>query len=162
MWDEITYPFSNFNGATVEAWEWICNFTPHNYIPKLGFKLIHTNIRGPSCPNLIQNVFVIFSIPSNRDTIGIIITPVAMVLTQPLSTTADLIPSMRRTHWDLGAMNRTIAMHIAPYRGVWLQVIIRFADYSSQRPGHVDHTYIVNTMVADVLVTHGARKSSTM
>ena len=28
-WDEITYPFPNFNGCTVEVWEWICNFTPH-------------------------------------------------------------------------------------------------------------------------------------
>ena len=25
MWDEITYPFLNFNGATVEVWEWISN-----------------------------------------------------------------------------------------------------------------------------------------
>ena len=24
--DEITYPFPNFNGATVEGWEWISNF----------------------------------------------------------------------------------------------------------------------------------------
>ena len=29
MWDEITYPFSNFNGCTVEVWEWISNFIPH-------------------------------------------------------------------------------------------------------------------------------------
>ena len=29
MWDEITYPFPNFNGATVEVWEWISNFIPH-------------------------------------------------------------------------------------------------------------------------------------
>ena len=29
VWDEITYPFPNFNGATVEVWEWISNFTPH-------------------------------------------------------------------------------------------------------------------------------------
>ena len=28
MWDEITYPFLNFNGATVEVYEWISNFTP--------------------------------------------------------------------------------------------------------------------------------------
>ena len=26
VWDEITYPFPNFNGATVEVWEWISNF----------------------------------------------------------------------------------------------------------------------------------------
>ena len=23
MWDEITYPFLNFNGAAAEVWEWI-------------------------------------------------------------------------------------------------------------------------------------------
>ena len=29
MWDEITYPFLNFNGATVEVLEWISNFIVH-------------------------------------------------------------------------------------------------------------------------------------
>ena len=29
VWDEITYPFSNFNTSTVEVWEWIRNFNPH-------------------------------------------------------------------------------------------------------------------------------------
>ena len=29
VWGEITYPFPNFNGATVEVWEWISNFIPH-------------------------------------------------------------------------------------------------------------------------------------
>ena len=29
VWDEITYPFLNFNGATVEVYEWITNFIPH-------------------------------------------------------------------------------------------------------------------------------------
>ena len=41
MWDVITYPFPNFNGATVEVWEWISNFIHtvevwewiSNYIP---------------------------------------------------------------------------------------------------------------------------------
>ena len=23
MWDELIYPFPNFNGCTVEVWEWI-------------------------------------------------------------------------------------------------------------------------------------------
>ena len=27
VWDEITYPFLNFNGCTVEVQEWISNFT---------------------------------------------------------------------------------------------------------------------------------------
>ena len=26
VWDEITYPFPNFNSATIEVWEWISNF----------------------------------------------------------------------------------------------------------------------------------------
>ena len=29
MWDEITYPFPNFNGATVEVCEWMTNFILH-------------------------------------------------------------------------------------------------------------------------------------
>ena len=29
MWDEMTYPFPNFNGYTVEVWEWISIFIPH-------------------------------------------------------------------------------------------------------------------------------------
>ena len=28
MWDEITYPFPNFNGTPIEVWEWISNFIP--------------------------------------------------------------------------------------------------------------------------------------
>ena len=28
-WDEITYQFPNFNGSTVEVWEWINNFITH-------------------------------------------------------------------------------------------------------------------------------------
>ena len=29
VWDEITGPFPNFNSATIEVLEWICNFIPH-------------------------------------------------------------------------------------------------------------------------------------
>ena len=29
VWDKITYPFPNFNGATLEVWEWVSNFIPH-------------------------------------------------------------------------------------------------------------------------------------
>ena len=29
MWDENTYPFPNFNGCTVQVWEYIRNLTPH-------------------------------------------------------------------------------------------------------------------------------------
>ena len=29
VWDGIIYPFPNFNGTTVEVWEWISNFIPH-------------------------------------------------------------------------------------------------------------------------------------
>ena len=29
VWDEVTCPFTNFNGATVEVCEWISDFIPH-------------------------------------------------------------------------------------------------------------------------------------
>ena len=28
-WDEIIYPFPNFNGTTVEDWEWLSNCILH-------------------------------------------------------------------------------------------------------------------------------------
>ena len=28
VWDEIIYPFPNFNGVTIEVWGWINNFIP--------------------------------------------------------------------------------------------------------------------------------------
>ena len=46
MWDEITYPFLNFNVCTVEVYEWMSNFTLHNgcnYLSMLGLKLIHVS-----------------------------------------------------------------------------------------------------------------------
>ena len=53
VWDEITYSFPNFNGATVEVWEWMSNVIPHfiwvcDFISMLGFKLIHVDkkVRG--------------------------------------------------------------------------------------------------------------------
>ena len=42
MWDEITYPFSNFNGATVEVGDGISIFIPHFII---GVITIHTGIK---------------------------------------------------------------------------------------------------------------------
>ena len=29
VWDEITYPFLEFNGETVEVLEWISSYIPH-------------------------------------------------------------------------------------------------------------------------------------
>ena len=52
MWDEITYPFPNFNSAAVEVWEWISNFIPHfnghvNTYPCWdGLNLNHVSKRG--------------------------------------------------------------------------------------------------------------------
>ena len=30
VWYEITYPFPNFNGSTVEVWKWLCNLIAHS------------------------------------------------------------------------------------------------------------------------------------
>ena len=57
MWDENTYSFWNFNGHTVEVWEWKNNFIPlfiihptlydgYQYLSLLGVKLIHVNKSG--------------------------------------------------------------------------------------------------------------------
>ena len=48
MWDEITYPFPNFNSCTVEVWEWVSKFTPH-FSEHMGLKSIHSGRRGVTC-----------------------------------------------------------------------------------------------------------------
>ena len=52
MWDEIIYPFLNFNGATVEVWKWdkkfhLTLYQASDYLSMLGLKLNHVSIRGP-------------------------------------------------------------------------------------------------------------------
>ena len=42
MWNEITCAFPNFNGCTIEAWEWISNYT-HTLLGM--WLLIHAVIR---------------------------------------------------------------------------------------------------------------------
>ena len=55
--DEITYPFQNYNGCTVEVWKWISNFIPYfimdaitypywDYANKRGHRLVHTTYGG--------------------------------------------------------------------------------------------------------------------
>ena len=36
LWDAITYPFPNFNGHTVEVWEWTSYFIPHFVMNLIG------------------------------------------------------------------------------------------------------------------------------
>ena len=55
VWDQITYPFPNINGCTVEVWEWINNFIPRIIMKvinssMLGLKLYLVNKRG-QCRN---------------------------------------------------------------------------------------------------------------
>ena len=64
VWDRITYPFLNFNGCTVEVYEWISNFIPHfgcNYLSMLGLKLIHVSKRGPRSQCTLQQPYHHFS-----------------------------------------------------------------------------------------------------
>ena len=49
MWDEITYPFLNFNGATVEiTYQFhLTLYQACDYLSMLGLKLNHVSKRGP-------------------------------------------------------------------------------------------------------------------
>ena len=49
MWNENTYPFANFNGVTVEVWEWIRNFIPHSILYVITYPCPNgTRKHGPS------------------------------------------------------------------------------------------------------------------
>ena len=52
VWDEISYPFPNFNGCTVEVYEWISNFILHfysacDYLSVLGLNLNRVSKKDP-------------------------------------------------------------------------------------------------------------------
>ena len=53
-WGEITYPFPNFNGGTVEVWEWISNFIPHFTVNVIFIQaeINHVSKKGPRLHNL--------------------------------------------------------------------------------------------------------------
>ena len=65
-WDEITYPFINFNGCTVEVSEWISKFIPHFIMEIiLGLKLNHVSKRAPWClllmgVSIMRNLEIIY------------------------------------------------------------------------------------------------------
>ena len=48
MWDEITYPCPNFNGCTVEVWEWISHFIPQFIIINKFNKAWRENLKFPA------------------------------------------------------------------------------------------------------------------
>ena len=56
-WDEITYPFLNFNGAIVEDYEWISNYQACNYLSMLGLKLNRVSKSGYSGLPIHRNSF---------------------------------------------------------------------------------------------------------
>ena len=43
VWDEFTYPFTNFNGANAEVWEWISHFIPHLVMDVITYLCIKVN-----------------------------------------------------------------------------------------------------------------------
>ena len=47
LWDEITYPFLNFIGATVEVNEWIIVISPHTLLGM--WLLTHAGIKVKPC-----------------------------------------------------------------------------------------------------------------
>ena len=49
VWDEITYPFLNFNGATVEVKEWLSNFILQYFTIPGVWLLIHAGIEVKPC-----------------------------------------------------------------------------------------------------------------
>ena len=54
MWDDIIYPFPYFSCATVETWEWVCNFIPYLLDTWLRAAMHQSNI--PQCIFLLTNV----------------------------------------------------------------------------------------------------------
>ena len=67
--NEITNPFSNFNGATVEVWEWIGNIITQIIIGVIIYKYMTVEILKPNIRLMLvqmlctdQSLFVYFDV----------------------------------------------------------------------------------------------------
>ena len=69
VWDEFTYPFPNYDGAAVEVWEWISNFTPPIWWMEL---LFHAGIKVMEQWYKIHTHFLFF-FPNNSENIKTIV-----------------------------------------------------------------------------------------
>ena len=49
-WDEITLPFPNFNGFTVEVWKWISNFISHCTGHEITYPCLEHRVMTPYPP----------------------------------------------------------------------------------------------------------------
>ena len=52
--DEITYPFTNFNGTTVEVWEWISHFITHIITDVITYTCCDWNSMGLADDNVLH------------------------------------------------------------------------------------------------------------
>ena len=87
MWDEITYPFPNFNSATVEVWDWISTFIPHIQIWQYGVSPVSLKFNLQHFPWNIH-IFVCFVIMwSYNKFFADIFDPFIYVIQGPISLT---------------------------------------------------------------------------
>ena len=49
-WYEITYPYPNFNGCTVEVWDWINDFLPYILMGVIHAGIELNNVRKSNPP----------------------------------------------------------------------------------------------------------------
>ena len=65
VWDEIIYPFPNFNGCTINVWGLIRYFTPHIMMDVIAYpcwllKLNHVSESGP-IETIDQNLHLVIN-----------------------------------------------------------------------------------------------------
>ena len=142
VWDEITYPFLNFNGATVEVKEWISNFIPHinngctgNYFSMLGLKLNHVSKRGHSCMTYQYSGLLSLTAWAFQATCG-------NLTDEDFWSTYFLIQCTVRTPY-----NTNVGVQKIPYRAIWKPVV---AKSNNMNP--------CTCSEPQILVTHDSRQ----
>ena len=172
-WGEITYPFPNFNGCTVEVWEWISNFIPHyimDVITYLCLKLIPVSKKGSQVVEtipcrrqrpviLLCQLYVRWWLGSDRcHGIGDI------VLLLPLSRNMPVSVSARSTY---------LCIHFACwfFKKSYAYIFVSYISHLCGNCGAVSRyppicnnclQYSVSAMLVDGLATLGAKASTAM
>ena len=128
VWGEITYPFPNFNGCTVELWEWISNsispfYDGCNYLSMMGLKFNYINKRGPWTPLAPSSTIIYSWHPSIKQHTNISWTSVGTVMTLTIMSHDCLTLKHREMH---GYVVSTVATDAKSpghqYHQCWLNI----------------------------------------
>ena len=147
VWDEMTYQFLNFNGSTVEVWEWISNLIPHfimdvitylklTYVNKWAPRWVASLHRGPIIQIIVSWDFIITITMKNVGNSKPVLFQTFCIIKEPLAEQRYISPWQSVTvssFLDLAEANSISSSPIRHPQALLLHYASRHLEWRSLR-----------------------------